>query len=95
MGTSRGAVTKIVNRLIKKSLVKRRALRGDGYLQILTLTRKGVALVPELQKLSDASVAEIFKWLINDDLLPVMPSLIGRVCSGYAPQGGVLQTPSV
>ena len=29
------------------------------------------------------------------DLLPVMPPFMGRVCSGYAPQWGVLQTPSV
>ena len=29
------------------------------------------------------------------DLLPVMPPFMGRVCSGYAPGWGVLQTPSV
>jgi hypothetical protein len=29
------------------------------------------------------------------DLLPDMPSFIRRVCSGYAPQWGGLQTPSV
>jgi len=29
------------------------------------------------------------------DLLPGMPSIIRRVCSGYAPQWGGLQTPSV
>ena len=32
---------------------------------------------------------------IGADLLPVMPPFIGRVCSGYAPGRGVLQTPSV
>ena len=30
-----------------------------------------------------------------NDLLPVMPPFMGRVCSGYAPQWGVLQTRSV
>ncbi len=29
------------------------------------------------------------------DLLPNLPSLIRRVCSGYAPMWGVLRTPSV
>ena len=29
------------------------------------------------------------------DLLPVMPPFMGRICSGYAPDWGVLQTPSV
>jgi hypothetical protein len=29
------------------------------------------------------------------DLLPDMPSFMRRVCSGYAPWWGVLQTPSV
>ena len=33
--------------------------------------------------------------LTRVDLLPVMPPFMGRVCSGYAPQWGVLQTPSV
>jgi hypothetical protein len=32
---------------------------------------------------------------IGRDLLPDMPSFIRRVCSGYAPQWGGLQTPSV
>jgi len=32
---------------------------------------------------------------VAGDLLPVMPPFIGRVCSGYAPGRGVLQTPSV
>jgi hypothetical protein len=32
---------------------------------------------------------------MNSDLLPVMPPFMGRVCSGYAPGWGVLQTPSV
>jgi hypothetical protein len=33
--------------------------------------------------------------LIRADLLPVMPSFMGRVCSGYAPGWGLLQTRSV
>jgi hypothetical protein len=32
---------------------------------------------------------------IGGDLLPVLPPFIGRVCSGYAPGWGVLQTLSV
>ena len=67
LGTGRGAVTKIVGRLVKKSLVKRRAHKEDGYLQILTLTRKGFALIPKLRELSVESNDEIFKWLINED----------------------------
>jgi hypothetical protein len=30
-----------------------------------------------------------------DDVLPDLPSFIGRVCSGYAPVWGELQTPLV
>jgi hypothetical protein len=29
------------------------------------------------------------------DVLPELPSFIGRICSGYAPPLGVLRTPSV
>ena len=34
-------------------------------------------------------------WRNQIDLLPVMPPFMRRVCSGYAPQWGVLQTRSV
>jgi DNA-binding MarR family transcriptional regulator len=81
MGISRGAITKMVDRLIKKSLVKRKKSKQDGYLQNLALTPKGEALMPELLKLSDQSVAEIFKWLIVEDrahLDRIMMELVRR-----------------
>ena len=35
------------------------------------------------------------KLYVAGDLLPVMPPFMGRVCSGYAPQWGGLQSPLV
>lgn len=81
MGISRGAITKIMNRLIKKTLVKRKKSKEDGYLQSLALTPKGTALMPELQKLCDQSAAEIIKWLTPEDcasLDRIMMELIRR-----------------
>jgi DNA-binding MarR family transcriptional regulator len=80
-GISRGAITKIVDRLIKKSLVRRKTSKEDGYRQNLALTPKGSALMPELLNLCDESVDEIFKWLIVADrahLDRIMMELVRR-----------------
>ena len=65
--------------------------KADNPLKKITLglLREAVSHNPE-------SVSRILRAVFNlPDLLPVMPPFMGRVCSGYAPQWGVLQTPSV
>ena len=63
MGMTRGAITKLADRLIAKSLVVRKASAEDGRAQTLALTAKGRALVPALAKLADANEAEFFDHL--------------------------------
>ena len=53
MGMSRGAITKLANRLIAKLLVIREASVDDGRAQTLALTDRGSALVPDLAALAD------------------------------------------
>jgi DNA-binding MarR family transcriptional regulator len=59
LGMTRGAITKVVDRLIGKSLLVRRAGKGDRRYQELALTAEGRALVPKLAALADEN-DEIF-----------------------------------
>jgi DNA-binding MarR family transcriptional regulator len=63
MGMTRGAITKLADRLISKSLIVRKASRDDGRAQTLALTRQGTDLVPELAALADRNDAEFFDCL--------------------------------
>jgi DNA-binding MarR family transcriptional regulator len=60
MGMTRGAITKLADRLINKSLIIRKADSEDGRAQTLALTRRGSSLVPELAALADQNDAEFF-----------------------------------
>lgn len=63
IGMTRGAITKLADRLIDKELVARRPDPQDGRAQILVLTARGRALVPELAALADDNDAEFFRSL--------------------------------
>jgi MarR family transcriptional regulator, lower aerobic nicotinate degradation pathway regulator len=63
MSMTRGAITKLADRLINKSLVVRRADRDDGRAQTLALTPQGTGLAPELATLADRNDAEFFGCL--------------------------------
>jgi DNA-binding MarR family transcriptional regulator len=67
MGMTRGAITKLADRLIAKSLLVRAADPQDGRAQTLALARSGRALVPELAALADANDAEFFDLLGPED----------------------------
>lgn len=63
LGMTRGAITKLADRLIAKSLVARRRDRRDRRGQTLALTDEGRALVPGLSALADRNDAEFFGHL--------------------------------
>lgn len=60
LGLTRGAISKLADRLVAKGLVARQAVEGDGRSQMLSLTGKGRALVPELAALADRNDQEFF-----------------------------------
>ncbi|TCH96684.1 MarR family transcriptional regulator [Roseococcus sp. SYP-B2431] len=60
---TRGAISKLAERLVAKALVARAAGEGDGRFQSLALTPAGRALVPELALLADRNDAEFFGHL--------------------------------
>jgi len=63
MGMTRGAITKLADRLITKGVVVRSADPDDGRAQTLGLTVSARALVPKLAALADTNDAEFFDHL--------------------------------
>jgi DNA-binding MarR family transcriptional regulator len=63
MGMTRGAISKLADRLLAKSMLVRAADPKDGRAQTLALTSAGRALVPKLAALADANDAEFFDHL--------------------------------
>ena len=81
MGMTRGAVTKLADRLIAKSLLTRAADPEDGRAQTLSLTRAGRTLVPKLAALADANDAEFFASLAPKDRAALLRILKGIVAT--------------
>jgi len=67
LGMTRGAVTKLADRLIVKALVAREADAQDRRAQTLALTKKGEKLVPDLALLADKNDAEFFGHLKHEE----------------------------
>ena len=59
-GLTRGAVSKLITRLLEKSLVTRQESGADRRYQDIELTKSAVALVPKLAKLADENDREFF-----------------------------------
>ena len=75
LGMTRGAITKLADRLIAKRLIERTADPEDGRSQTLALTGAGRALVPELAQLADRNDAEFFGHLTARERAAVLQFL--------------------
>jgi DNA-binding MarR family transcriptional regulator len=81
MGMTRGAISKLADRLIAKSVLVRVADPKDGRAQTLALTSAGRSLVPKLAALADANDAEFFNHLSTKDraaLLRILRDIVQR-----------------
>lgn len=63
LGMTRGAISKLVERLCAKGLVERAPAGSDRRCQSVSLTAKGARLVPMLARLADANDQEFFGHL--------------------------------
>jgi DNA-binding MarR family transcriptional regulator len=63
IGLTRGAVSKLVDRLVKKRLVICRGVKEDRRFQMVSLTEGGESLVPVLAGLADENDREFFGQL--------------------------------
>ncbi len=88
MGMTRGAISRLADRLIAKSLLLRAADPEDGRAQTLALTPTGRALVPGLAALADANDAEFFAHLTSDDRAALF-----RILRGIVEQRGLASPP--
>ncbi len=63
LGMTRGAISKLADRLVAKALITRTASEDDLRVQTLALTDAGRALVPILSSLAEANDTEFFGHL--------------------------------
>jgi DNA-binding MarR family transcriptional regulator len=88
MDMTRGAISKLADRLIAKSLLARADDPQDGRAQTLSLTRAGRSIVPKLAALADANDAEFF-----DHLAPQDRAALFRILRDIVEQRGLKSLP--
>ncbi len=64
---TKGAISKLADRLLEKSLIERRANPDDKRAHTLVLNHEGRALVPRLAALADQNDEEFFGALTSDE----------------------------
>lgn len=67
MAMTKGAISKLADRLLEKALIERRANPDDRRAHTLALNRAGRALVPRLAALADENDEEFFETLASDE----------------------------
>jgi MarR family transcriptional regulator, transcriptional regulator for hemolysin len=80
-GLTRGAVSKLVDRLLQKSLVTRTEASADRRFQDIRLTPQALGLVPKLAALADQNDVEFFGMLTSNErkqLREVLEKLAGH-----------------
>jgi DNA-binding MarR family transcriptional regulator len=88
IGMTRGAVSKLSERLARKGLVTREASAVDGRAQTLSLTTKARNLIPKLAAAADQNDAEFF-----DDLAPEDRKALLRILRRIVEQRGLRNLP--
>ncbi|OYX31502.1 MAG: MarR family transcriptional regulator [Caulobacterales bacterium 32-69-10] len=88
LGMTRGAISKLADRLIAKALVVRRASPDDLRAHSLSLSLAGRALVPRLGALADRNDAEFF-----DHLEPEERQAVERILRAVVERRGLKDVP--
>jgi DNA-binding MarR family transcriptional regulator len=88
MGMTRGAISKLADRLISKSLIAREANSTDKRAHTLRLTPQGARLMPELAALAEQNEAECFAHLSPEDR-----TTLRRILKEAVEQLGITTTP--
>lgn len=81
LGMTRGAVSKLIERLCRKTLVERSSAEGDRRYQSVELTPAGRELVPVLARLADENDREFFGHLEarrRSDLVALLREIVRR-----------------
>ena len=83
LGMTKGAISKLVDRLVEKGLASKAPMTSDRRHQDVWLTPAGRALVPELAALADANDAEYFGHLSVAER-EILESLLRGIVQGPA-----------
>ena len=75
LGLTRGAISKLVDRLLAKELVSVRSVEQDGRAQLVTLEASGRRLVPKLAALADENDAQAFGHLAPEQRATLLATL--------------------
>jgi DNA-binding MarR family transcriptional regulator len=82
IGMTRGAITKLVDRLLAKGMVTRRESSEDRRYQEIALTAAGKRLVPELAALADQNDEQFFHPLTRKER-EIILSLLKRLVQAH------------
>ncbi|MET0343373.1 MAG: MarR family transcriptional regulator [Polyangiales bacterium] len=66
LGMTRGAISKLDDRLLQKGLIEVRRSETDGRAQVVVLSKRGAALVPKLAALADQNDEAFFGALTRE-----------------------------
>ncbi len=75
IGLTRGAVTKIADKLVARELITRTASKVDRRYQALALTRAGRTLMPKLTAIADQTDEEYFGHIAPDEREKIVTTL--------------------
>jgi DNA-binding MarR family transcriptional regulator len=64
---TRGAVSKVIDKLEAKNWIARSTKPGDSRVQLLSLTRRGSRVLPQLAEIADHNDGEFFDGLAADE----------------------------
>ena len=90
MGMTRGAITKLVDRLEARGLLRRDADPSDGRAQQLTLTGDGRALVPRLAAMADAN-DDAFFGALSPEARRALESTLRAIVADHGLDGPPLE----
>ncbi len=88
MALTRGAISKLADRLINKELVAKEQNPNDGRAHKLKLTKAGMRLVPELAALADQNETECFGQMSDHDR-----QALERILKDTVARLGIVATP--
>ncbi|EAQ34271.1 putative transcriptional regulator (MarR family protein) [Nitrobacter sp. Nb-311A] len=88
MGMTKGAISKLAERLVVKGLVERTESQEDKRAHSLSLTTEGRAKIPILASLADENDAGFFGVLTNDE-----HEALDRILKALAERRGLKTTP--
>jgi DNA-binding MarR family transcriptional regulator len=88
MGLTRGAISKLSDRLLAKSMVTRKDNSADARGHTIALSAAGRKLVPEIAKIADANDARFFGDLSADER-----RVVERVLKGIVERRGLREIP--